>query len=379
MKKQSILIFINWFLPGFKAGGPIQSVSNLVRHLGDTFDFSIVTSNKDLGDKQPYENLICNSWIDRDHYRIIYLDNLHQNIKHYKKLMAEQSYHAVYLNSLFSFSFTILPLITLRKSKIKIVLAPRGMLGEGALNIKKRKKQVFLCLLKSSGIVNKITWQGTAMSEVDEIKQRIGKDMTVKLAPNLSAKMLDKTNLKEKTKERLNLFFLSRIATKKNLKAALTYLLHIKKSYTIQFTIIGPIDESGYWHECQNIISKMPDNVSVNYKGAVPNKDLAQYLSSQHFMLLPTFHENFGHVIMESWQYACPVIISDMTPWRSLESKKIGWDIPLNSPEEFITAIEAAAQMDQETYNEWSVSSFNFAKKFCNNEGVLKANKELFK
>ena len=49
MKKKKILIFIDWFLPGYKAGGPIQSISNFVNHFGTVFDISIITSNKDLG------------------------------------------------------------------------------------------------------------------------------------------------------------------------------------------------------------------------------------------------------------------------------------------------------------------------------------------
>ena len=49
-EKKKILIFIDWFLPGYKAGGPIQSVVNLINHLGHEYDFDVVTSNKDLGE-----------------------------------------------------------------------------------------------------------------------------------------------------------------------------------------------------------------------------------------------------------------------------------------------------------------------------------------
>ena len=34
-------------------------------------------------------------------------------------------------------------------------------------------------------------------------------------------------------------------------------------------------------------------------------------------------HENFGHVIVESWQNGCPVLISENTPWKNLESQKL--------------------------------------------------------
>jgi hypothetical protein len=41
--RRKILIFVDWFEPGFKAGGPIQSCRNLVESLGDDFDFYLVT------------------------------------------------------------------------------------------------------------------------------------------------------------------------------------------------------------------------------------------------------------------------------------------------------------------------------------------------
>ena len=62
--KKKILIFIDWFLPGIKAGGPIKSVSALVNHLNSEFDFYIITSNTDFGDKQAYKNLESNAWLD---------------------------------------------------------------------------------------------------------------------------------------------------------------------------------------------------------------------------------------------------------------------------------------------------------------------------
>ena len=37
--KLNILIFADYYLPGFKAGGPIKTLSNLVDQLGDEFHF----------------------------------------------------------------------------------------------------------------------------------------------------------------------------------------------------------------------------------------------------------------------------------------------------------------------------------------------------
>jgi glycosyltransferase involved in cell wall biosynthesis len=376
--KPKVLIFIDWFLPAFKAGGPVQSISNLVNHLGDELNISIVSSDRDLGDDHGYREIQLNAWLARANYRIIYLDAEHQNAKKYQEIYQAETYDYIYFNSFFSPKFTLLPLWESRNLQSKLILAPRGMLGSGALNIKRRKKQFFLVLFRISGFAKRITWHATAESEVKEIKQHFGNQVKVKIAPNLSAKIAANLPTKGKQMGHLKLFFLSRIAEKKNLKAAISYLNQVKEKYHIEFTIIGPIGEPDYWDDCQKMIDNLPENITVNFIGSVPNHQLANYLSGQHFLLLPTFHENFGHVFVESWQNACPVIISDQTPWRNLEDKGIGWDISLADTSKFIEAIEKAASLDQVAYTQMSEAAFDFAKSFIENPAVLEANRKLF-
>ena len=50
MSKVKILIFVGYYLPGYKGGGALRTIVNLVQHLGEEFDFWIVTRDRDLGD-----------------------------------------------------------------------------------------------------------------------------------------------------------------------------------------------------------------------------------------------------------------------------------------------------------------------------------------
>jgi hypothetical protein len=52
--KPRVLVFVDWYLPGYKAGGPIRSVAALVRSLRDHCTFSIVTSDTDATERTPY-------------------------------------------------------------------------------------------------------------------------------------------------------------------------------------------------------------------------------------------------------------------------------------------------------------------------------------
>jgi len=377
-KTMKVLICIDWFLPAYKAGGPIQSISNLVNHLKDEFDIFIATSNTDLGERLDLGTALLNTWLTKDGYKIIYLDQQHQNLKFYKAIFIPQNFDVVYFNSLFSFKFTLLPLLIFKEIKMRRVLAPRGMLGEGALAIKPFKKRVFLKLFRLFQLHEKVIWHATANSEVKEIIAHFGKRKELILAPNLSAKIDTKYHPKKKVQNRIKIFFLSRIAIKKNLIGAISYLSKIDKSYKVEFTIIGPVDEEKYWKKCKYEIDKLSQNIEVIILGAVPNHKLAAILDEQHILLLPTHHENFGHVIMESWQRGCPVVISDKTPWRNLRKKHLGFDISLNNSTDFINAIELFSMMNENTYNEWSKSAFNYAKAFTENVSLLEQNKALF-
>ena len=59
MKK--ILIFIDWFTPAVKAGGPISSVENMVNFLAEAFEFYIITGAKDLNSKHNLQGIVLKS------------------------------------------------------------------------------------------------------------------------------------------------------------------------------------------------------------------------------------------------------------------------------------------------------------------------------
>lgn len=378
MASINLLVFIDWYLPAFKAGGPVQSIANFVYTFRSRFNISIVTSDRDLGDTTPHLNISVCRWIQKENYRVMYLDPEHQTTAFYKTIFDETKYQYIYFNSFFSVPFTLKPLFIAKKRNIKIVLAPRGMLGKGALQIKPLKKYLFIAVSKLFGIYNGVIWHATAASEKEEISNIFGKSCNIKVAPNLPSSRLSENILREKRPDELSLFFVSRIAQKKNLLDSLKWLKKVSSFININFFIIGPIDESSYWTLCQNEINALALNIKVKYLGTIPNQDLTNYLVNYHFLYLPTLNENYGHVIIESFQCGCPVIISNRTPWRSLEEKGIGWDIPLENPEKFVEAIEYCAAMGQEEFNAMSQRAFEYAKKVTEDPAVLEANRRLF-
>ncbi len=378
-EKKRILLFIDWYLPGYKAGGPIQSCANLVAHLQSSYQFFIVTRDTDYCENIPYSTVKSDSWnLINENVHVYYFSKDGLNRKNIFKLLSETPFDYVYLNGIFSFYFTIIPLLYFRKKKTKnIVLAARGMLAPGALEIKGRKKNIFLFIAQALKLYKGLVFHATGADEKKDIESIFGKNTAIKIAGNLP-KIATKVGFSErfKTKSQLQLVNIARIAPEKNLLYALEILKQVKQE--IVFDFYGPVYDSTYFELCTSFISTLPPHIHATYKGVIPNVSVAQKLNDYHALFMPTLGENFGHIILESLQASCPVIISDQTPWRNLEQSKAGWDIALKDKSKFIETIEMLADTHQETYNLWSKGAYTMAEHFTENKTLLEDNYNLF-
>jgi len=367
--KKKVMIFTGYYLPGVKGGGPIQSIKNLVDNLSEFFDFYIVTSDRDLGDKKPYENVKINAWNQLDTAKVYYIGKDKINFKNIRNIINTINPKTIYLNSFFSFNFSIIPIILNKYNLIspkKLVLAPRGEFSQGALNLKKRKKNIYIKLIKMLKTYrkNNLFWHVTSEYEKDDLKRilRIDKDISIcqNFSANYDSKIYDK-NLHKKSQE-LKIIYLARVHPMKNLNYAID-LLHSFDDGNITFDIYGPIEDENYWEKCRNNINNLPSNIKVNYKGLVDHDLVLNVFKQYHIFLFPTHGENFGHVISESLISGTPVITSDQTPWKNLKDKNVGWDINLEDKSKFAQVLRNTLNMNQKEYSDISKSAFYYSQK----------------
>ena len=131
--KPVVLAFVGTYLPGYKAGGPIQSVANLVEHLSDDLDFRIVTADRDMGDNAPYPGVAIDAWNTVGKAQVFYASRARRSLRGFARLMRETPHELVYVNSFFSPVFTQRPLLarTLGLAPRRpVVIAPRGEFSE---------------------------------------------------------------------------------------------------------------------------------------------------------------------------------------------------------------------------------------------------------
>lgn len=351
-----VLVFADYFLPGFKAGGPIRSLVGLMHHLGHRFSFSILTSDRDLGDDEPYSGVVLNRWHCLGGARCLYLEPWARRPWRLPTYLKTAEWDLLYLNSIFSLGFTVSPLVMRRLGllpKIPAILAPRGELHAGALKLKRLRKVLFLTLARAIGMYSDLVWHATDSEEVKQIQAWFGQGAMIELIPNLTAVRTSHNPRPRapKTTGKLRVVFLSRVGPKKNLHKALEILGGVESSIT--FDIFGPIEDRAYWRRCVAASRHLPSNVTVKYKGPLAHSQVTEVLSQYDLLFLPTAGENFGHVVLEALVSGCPVLTSDQTPWRDLERAAAGYDLPLERPDGFRRVLESYATMTESQHARW--------------------------
>lgn len=372
-------MFIDWFYPGFLAGGPVQSIVSLVQYLHEEFDFWIFTSNRDLNSREPYAGIKSNTWLDSPlNCKVYYADEKTLSKDLIGQILGAQKWDKVYINSLFSRYYSVVPLLLLKRKykHLPVIVAPRGMFGAGALSIKKIKKRSFLFYAKHSGLHKRVVWHAASNSEVTEIKEKLGDNVTIMMAPNLS-KRITAVKHKLKIKGELNLFFSARISQKKNLLFGLELLSKVKRG-RINFHIYGLIEDNIYWQQCLSRISMLPENVKSSYMGTYQPEEAEAVFSKEQVLFLPTLNENYGHSIVESLSCGCPAIISDQTPWNDLREHGAGYALPLSNPQAFVQAIETMASMDESEFSKMRNKAVLYTQRKINVDAILQQYKSLF-
>lgn len=342
--KPVVATFLSHYAPGYKAGGPLQSVVNLVDRLGDEFDFRIVTSDRDLGDDQAYPDVPVDRWTEVGKAEVRYLPP-RPSLRDIAAILVPIPYDLLYLNSFFDPRFTNAPLLLRRLGKLgarrPAILAPRGEFSEGALRLKRAKKCAFMVAGRVGDLHQGLTWQASTEHEAADIRRAMG-DVDITCAPDLPRRVgALPDRISRIVGDPLRVAFLSRISPMKNLLFALEVLANVRAP--VVFSIYGPREDADYWAHCASAIAALPSHIRVAEAGPVDHRQVVGTLAGHDLFFLPSRGENYGHVVTEALEAGLRLLISDRTPWRGLEAEGVGYDLPLDDQDAFVRAIEVEA------------------------------------
>ncbi|HUG91888.1 MAG TPA: glycosyltransferase [Planctomycetaceae bacterium] len=384
MTRPAVLTFCDYYLPGYKAGGPLRTIANMVEQLGDEFTFRIVTRDRDLGDAGAFSGVAVGEWNAVGRADVLYLPPGGMDEQAVRRVLRETPHDVLYLNSFCSPRLTIVPLVLRWLGRVPerpVVLAPRGELAASALGKSPVRKRLYAAAARTARLFRDVIWQASSPFEADEIRQRIGRQAHIVVARDLPPRLDAGAErrppaARAKPAGQARLLFLSRIHPVKNLDGALRLLDRL--SGEIEFNVYGPLEDERYWQRCRQQFARMPANVRVEQRGSVAPEDVPRVMREHDLLLFPTRGENFGHVILESLIAGCPVLISDRTPWRNLAGAGVGWDLPLDGQDRFRQVLQGVIDMPADEHAALRDRAAAYGRQICRDTEALEQNRRLF-
>lgn len=243
------------------------------------------------------------------------IKRFHFTIPNYFILINEiKNCNLVHIHGLWNFNQIFIWIFSFLYKK-KIYVSPRGSLDEWSLNQSFFKKKVGLVLyqkfliLKSNLII--------CSSEYEKkMIQKIIKTNKIYVIPNYINIPNNNSVFLNNIESYKRFVYISRIHPKKGfqllLEAIMLIPINLLKSYYFEFYGIGEVN---YINELKNKIKILKNmGYNINYMGII-NEEKYEVLKSSYFLILPSYTENFGNIILESLSMGCPVIVSKNTCW----------------------------------------------------------------
>lgn len=210
-----------------------------------------------------------------------------------------------------------------KESGYKIILSPHGMLEPWIIKQNYwTKKLPALSLFQKEAIKKADIIHATSTIEKEHLSQ-LNYNQNIMIVPNgLDTKDLSiKSNWQRKKK----ILFLSRIHEKKGINLLLEAVA-IKKETLKDYSII--IAGEGR----ESLIRKLKAQAKildisnmVHFIGGVYGKEKWELYKDADILILPTYSENFGYVVIESLTCGTPVITTQRAPWKDLINHHCGW------------------------------------------------------
>lgn len=352
--KKRILIFYDHFYPSYKAGGPTQSLVNLVRELHEEYDITVVCKPHEMGDTEQLNGIEANRFVDwESKAKVYYWQYGWKQRDELEKLIDEVHPDIIYVNGLYSLYFNFFPLWYAAKLKkkmplLQIVLSARGMLHPGALSQKPFKKKIFLGLFRFLHLHQSVTWHATDFQEEHFIRQRMGTDLKIKQAANFP-NLLPFVSGPEKKEQQLIMGTVALISPMKNHLEVLNACMHVNA--TVDWHIYGPVKDKEYWSKCEEAIQTLPEHIRVHYHGELPPHLLTEAMARFQVFIMPSKSENFGHAIAEALSAGKPVITTNTTPFTDLKEHNCGVSIDTDQLQDgLIKGIEGFAEMNEQEF-----------------------------
>lgn len=308
-----ILHVVPYYRPALRYGGPVISVHGLSRALALLgHDVHVYTTSVDGPVDSPVP---LAAPVNIDGVQVRYFRSRRVRRLYWAPDMAIalaeniRDFEVAHLHTLFQWPTTAAARIA-QSAAIPYVVAPRGMLEKGLFRRRSRMvKSAWIALFEQRTLERASAIHATSEREVAEAKAFGFQLPRVFVVPNGVDIESDESGAVNPVigriiSERPYLLFLGRINWKKGLDRLIESLQHLPATRLV----VAGGDEDNYRTVLQTLAVRRGVGGQIMFTGPAYGADKSALLHHAAALVLPSYSENFGNVVLEAMAAGCPVV-----------------------------------------------------------------------
>jgi glycosyltransferase involved in cell wall biosynthesis len=311
------------YKPAYIYGGPTMSVAKLSEQLANAGNEVMVFTTTANGKAEL--DIIPDKATIVDGVSVIYFKRITKDHSHFSpalliKLWKDvRGFDIVHIHAWWNLVSVLSAFIALAR-KVPVVISPRGTLSNYSFKNKNSTIKSLIHNLLGKNLLRRSYLHATSAAE-EKALLNIVKPAGIFDIANF-VKIVQPAPSKKLSGPVLKLLFLSRIEEKKGLDILLHALPGVNVPYHL--TIAGDGDEN-YISVLKNIAHYNHSENNISWIG-FQNENKFDVFTDHHLLVLPSYNENFGNVVIESLSAGTPVLISEHVGLAEYVTKNnLGW------------------------------------------------------
>jgi len=311
------------YKPAYIYGGPTMSISMLSEQLviaGEEVTVFTTTAN---GLTELPVDIAKPVFVDG--VKVIYFKRVTKDHTHLSPSLLTHlwrtagDYDVIHIHAWWNLVSVLGCLVALMR-KVPVIISPRGTLSNYSFHNKNNNIKSLMHLWLGKPLLKKCIIHTTSNNEHDVLKTMLP-DNTVFNIPNFINLTENRFSGYQPT-DHLRLIFFSRIEEKKGLDVLLNALKSVNIPYKL--TIAGDGD-SEYVNQLKKLAVDNGVANNIDWIGFQTNNKY-QLLYDHDVMILPSYDENFGNVVIESLSVGTPVLVSKAVGLADyVNQNHLGW------------------------------------------------------
>lgn len=344
-----ILHIVPSYLPARRYGGPILSIHGLCAESArQGHDVHVYTTNVDgrdnsdvpLGEPVSMEGVKVSYFPSKRLRRLYYSPQMESTLSG-----SIGKFDVLHLHSIFLWP-TWMAARYARENNKPYLVAPRGMLVKELVNRRGRlRKTAWIRLIEKQNLERADVVHVTSEKEGAEIRRFGFALRRLEVIPNGCSVISDEIfHTSVSSVERPKVLYLGRLSWKKGLDRLIESMVFVPDADLI----LAGNDEEAYRVKLDSVAERHGLTKRIEYLGFVDGAEKSRLLRSAHMLVLPSYSENFGNVVLEAMTHGCPVIVTpEVGIAESVRTAGAGWVVP-GEPAQLGAAIARLCSNEEE-------------------------------